>query len=182
MILFILLQTDSTKTVKELNTLLTNPSIVAAIIGALVSLFVFWGLVRKELEKINKENLITSKIKSYNDFIDTCTEYNFYKQLESECNESLIKEEQRIRLQKEVLKIHLYGKKNLVDSAWKMLDFLTKKIDKTNEIKFSDVICEFVALAREDLNLDKDAFNKDIYSEANIREVIDCCGVARSQA
>ena len=181
MILITLLQADTTKAGQQFNNLFSNPSIVAALIGATVSLLTFWGLVRRELEKIKKENLIPTKIKSYNDFIDTCTEYNFYKQLESECNESLIKEEQRIRLQKEVLKIHLYGKKSLVDSAWKIFDFLTTKSEEINEVNFSEVICEFVALAREDLNLDKDAFNKHIYSEANIREVKDCCGIRRTK-
>jgi hypothetical protein len=167
---------------QELDTLLHNPTVIAALIGAGVSSVTFFVLMSRELQKIKNENLIPSKIKSYNEFIDTCTEYNFYKQLEIECCEKKLSEELRITLEKEVLKIHLYGKKALVDSAWKIVDYLTKKeiAEQGNSSNFSDVICEFVALAREDLNLDKDAFNKNIYSTSNIREVQDCCGIPRT--
>jgi len=133
MVLYFILQTDTTKAGQALSNLLSNPIVIAALIGAATSLFTFWVLFKREIDKIKKENLITTKIKSYNDFIDICTEYNFYKQIENECKEVHIQEKHRIELQKEVLKIHLYGKKSLVDSAWKIFDYLTIKEDAITE-------------------------------------------------
>jgi hypothetical protein len=180
MALLMLLQADSLVKGHELSALLNHPTVVSALIGAGISLLTFLWLVKGEINKINKENLVSTKISSYNDFIDTCTEYNFYKQLEIECSEKLIQEELRIKLQKEVLKIHLYGKKNLVDSAWKVFDYLTSHVVDGQTQKYSDVICEFVAQARDDLKLDEGAFNTSIYSSANLREVRDCCGIRRT--
>jgi hypothetical protein len=175
-----LIQVDTLAKGYEFEALLIHPTVVAALIGAGISLLTFFGFVKRELTKINKENLVSTKITSYNDFIDTSTEYNFYKQLEFECSDKLIKEELRIKLQKEVLKIHLYGKKSLVDAAWKVFDYLTTQVVEGQTKKYSDVICEFVAQAREDLNLDEGAFNAGIYSDANLREVRDCCGIRRT--
>ena len=176
-----LIQTNSSNVTEDIFALLHSPVFMAAIIGAIVSLLTFFLLAKREMRKINKENLVSTKIVSYNQFIDTCTEYNFYKQLEAECGEKLITEELRIKLQKEIFKIHLYGKKKLVDSTWKIYEYLAPTGGLTATTQFSDVICEFVALARKDLDLDEGAFNKDIYSDLTIREVRDCCGLRRPQ-